>query len=68
MQCNASKLSAVLYDLESNYLPTYLKQNKKQQKWSGGWYEQPTSSENNKGPATNNTISQKNTKPYQVGT
>jgi len=46
--------------------PQHLKQNKKHQNWCGSWYEQPASSENNKGSVTNNTISQKNTKPYQI--
>jgi len=58
--------TVILEHFESCEDPQHLKQIKKQQKWSGGWYDQPTSSENNKGPATNNTISQKNTKPYQI--
>jgi len=58
--------TVILEHFEGCEDPQHLKQNEKQKNWCGGWNEQPAPSENNKGPATNNTISQKNTKPYQI--
>lgn len=57
--------TVILEHFEGCEDPQHLKQNEKQQNRCCGWHVQPPF-ENNKGPATNNTISQKNTKPYQI--